>query len=268
MVEPTLGPAELEQVAVDVATAASSYVRDNVHRSGVVGLKTSHTDAVTQVDIDSEDLITRELLARTPGARVLGEEHGEVDDEKAARSEVTWVVDPIDGTVNFLYGVPVYAVSIAAAVSGVVVAGAVADVARAEIFSAHLGGGARLDGREITVAGCSDIADALVMTGFAYQRDERMAQGMVAREVLGTARDLRCFGSTAVELAWVACGRGDAYYQTGTKLWDWAAGALIADEAGAVLELPCPENDGLIVAASPGVFEDLRQTVAAHGWPR
>ena len=86
--------------------------------------------------------------------------------------------------------------------------------------------------------------------------------------MLGAARDLRCFGSTAVELAWVACGRGDAYYQTGTKLWDWAAGALVAAEAGAVVELPCPENDGLIVAAVPGVFEDLRRTVAPHVRPR
>ncbi len=267
MPDQTLGPAELEQVAVDVASAAAAYVRDNAHRAGVVGVKTSRTDAVTQVDLDSEDLITRELLARVPGSTIVGEEHGEVAGT-AGRSGVTWVVDPIDGTVNFHYGVPLYAVSIAAAVGGVVVAGAVADVTRHEVFSAHLGGGARLDGDAISVADCGVIADALVMTGFAYQRDERMVQGTVAREVLGAARDLRCFGSTAVELAWVACGRGDGYYQTGTRLWDWAAGALIAEEAGAVVELPCPENDGLIVAAGPDVFEDLRQTVAPHGWPR
>ena len=183
MPEPTtpLSPTALEQVAVAVAGAASSYVRDNRHRSGVVGLKSSRTDAVTQVDLDSEDLITRALLEHTPDAQVVGEEHGAVGGDGRRPGSVTWVVDPIDGTVNFLYGVPLFAVSIAAAVDGVVVAGAVADVARDEVFSASLGGGARLDGRDIRVADCPGIAEALVMTGFAYRPEERVAQGTVAR---------------------------------------------------------------------------------------
>jgi myo-inositol-1(or 4)-monophosphatase len=167
------------------------------------------------------------------------------------------VIDPLDGTVNFLYGVPLFAVSIAAALDGEIVAGAVIDVLRDELFCAHLGGGARLDGEPIEVSGCGVLAKALVTTGFSYHADLRDLQGEVAHRVLARARDLRCFGSAALELCWVACARVDAYYQRETEIWDRAAGALIAAEAGARTELPCPENDDVVLAASPGVFDDL-----------
>ena len=135
------------------------------------------------------------------------------------------------------------------------------DVLRDELFSAHLDGGARRDGDAIEATGCTSLPSALVATGFSYHADQRDLQGEVAHRVLSRARDLRCFGSAALELCWVACGRVDAYFQRETEIWDRAAGALIAAEAGARTELPCPENDDLVVAAAPGVFDDLWSVV-------
>jgi myo-inositol-1(or 4)-monophosphatase len=208
---------------------------------------------VTQTDLRAEDLIRKRLRGATPRAGILGEE-GETT-EPGARLQ--WVIDPLDGTVNFLYGIPVFAVSVAAALDGEVVAGAVIDVLRGEVFSAHLGGGARLDGVPMVASACAELPGALVTTGFSYQAEKRNLQGAVARRVLARARDLRCIGSAALELCWVACARVDAYFQRDTEIWDRAAGALIATEAGARTELPCPENDDLVIAASPGVFDDL-----------
>ena len=135
------------------------------------------------------------------------------------------------------------------------------DVLRDELFAGHRGGGARLDGRRISVSACASLPDALVTTGFSYRAEIRDLQGEVAHRLLSRARDLRCFGSAALELCWVACARVDGYFQRDTEIWDRAAGALIAAEAGARTELPCPENDDLVVAASPGVFDDLLAVV-------
>jgi myo-inositol-1(or 4)-monophosphatase len=179
----------------------------------------------------------------------------------AARAPLHWVVDPLDGTVNFLYSLPVIAVSIGAAVDGAIVAGAVADVVRGETFSAASGLGARVDGRPIEVSSCRGLAQALVATGFSYRARIRSHQGEVVRRLLPEVRDIRCFGSAALELSWVAAGRVDAYFERDIKLWDYAAGSLIAGEAGALVELPCPENDGLVIAAPPAVFDDLRVIV-------
>jgi myo-inositol-1(or 4)-monophosphatase len=246
-------PAELERLAATAARSAAELVSTAYGRPDLVGNKSSPTDVVTETDLRAEDLIRRRLLGATPNAGVLGEE-GETT-EPGARLQ--WIIDPLDGTVNFLYGVPLFAVSIAAALDGEVVAGAVIDVLRGEVFSAHLGGGARLDGEPIAVSACAELAKALVTTGFSYQSARRNLQGEVAHRVLSRARDLRCFGSAALELCWVGCGRVDAYFQRDTEIWDRAAGALIAAEAGARTELPCPENDDLVIATAPGVFDDL-----------
>jgi myo-inositol-1(or 4)-monophosphatase len=250
-------PAELEHLAATTARAAAALVTATYGRPHPVGQKSSPTDVVTQTDLRAEQLIRRLLREATPEAGVLGEE-GETM-EPGARLQ--WVIDPLDGTVNFLYGVPLYAVSIAAALDGEVVAGAVVDVPRDELFSAHLGGGARQDGEPIEVSACTALPIALVTTGFSYQAEVRAVQGDVARRVLSRARDLRCFGSAALELCWVACARVDAYFQRDTEIWDRAAGALIAAEAGARTELPCPENDDLVIAAAPGVFDELWSVV-------
>jgi myo-inositol-1(or 4)-monophosphatase len=251
------GPPELEHVAAATARAAADLVTTTYGRPRAVGEKSSPTDVVTQTDLQAEELIRARLAADTPDAGVLGEE-GETT---ARGARLQWVIDPLDGTVNFLYGVPIFAVSIAAALDGEIVAGAVIDVLRGELFSAHLAGGARLDGELISVSKCAVLPKALVTTGFSYHAALRDEQGEVAHRVLSRARDLRCFGSAALELCWVACGRADAYFQRDTEIWDRAAGALIAAEAGARTELPCPENDDLVLAAAPGVFDDLWSVV-------
>jgi myo-inositol-1(or 4)-monophosphatase len=258
-------PGELERVASRAARAAAAVVTAAYGRPRAVGRKSSPTDVVTQTDLRAEDTVRRFLSEATPGAGLLGEEGG----TSGPGARVQWVIDPLDGTINFLYGVPLFAVSIAASIDGEIVAGAVIDVLRDELFSAHLGGGARCDGDPIEVSACTSLPDALVATGFSYQAELRDTQGEVAHRVLPRARDLRCFGSAALELCWVACARVDAYFQRDTEIWDRAAGALIAAEAGAQTELPCPENDDLVIATAPDVFDDLWTVVqlAAAGTP-
>jgi myo-inositol-1(or 4)-monophosphatase len=250
-------PDELERVASATARAAAEIVTAAYGRPRAVGRKSSPTDVVTQTDLHAEELVRRRLLVATPAAGILGEEGG----TSTPGARLQWVIDPLDGTINFIYGIPLFAVSIAAAIDGEIVAGAVVDVLRGELFSAHRGGGARCDGVEISVSSCSSLPEALVTTGFSYRAELRDIQGEVAHRLLSRARDLRCFGSTALELCWVACARVDGYFQRDTEIWDRAAGALIAEEAGARIEMPCPENDDLVIAASPSVFEDLRAAV-------
>ncbi len=237
-------------------------VAEGYGRATSVATKTSSTDVVTQTDIDTEQFIRTLLGAATPNCGIIGEEGG----EDGAGARVKWVIDPLDGTVNFLYGLPVFSVSIAVAVDGVFVAGAVVDALRGEVFSACEGGGARLDGLPIGVSDCSSLPAALIATGFSYTPRLRALQGTIVARLLPAARDIRCFGSAALQLCWVANGRIDGYFERDIKLWDWAAGALIAAEAGAAVELPCPENVGLVLASTPGVFDVLReQTNAAVG---
>jgi myo-inositol-1(or 4)-monophosphatase len=246
-------PAELERIAANTARAAATLVTAAYGRSDPVARKSSPTDVVTQTDLRAEALVRRLVCEQTPDSGVLGEEGGTT----APGARLQWVIDPLDGTVNFLYGVPLFAVSIAAAVDGDVVAGAVIDVLRDELFSAHVGGGARRNGEPISVSSCASLPEALVATGFSYRAEQRALQGEVAHRLLSRARDLRCFGSAALELCWVACARVDGYFQRETEIWDRAAGSLIADEAGARIALPCPENDDLVIAAAPDVFDEL-----------
>jgi myo-inositol-1(or 4)-monophosphatase len=246
-------PSELERIASETARAAAGIVTAAYGQPRPVGRKSSPTDVVTQTDLRAEDVIRQLLRDATPDSGILGEEGGRT----APGARVQWVIDPLDGTINFLYGVPLCAVSIAAAIDGEIVAGAVIDVLRDELFSAHVGGGARRDGGPIGVSDCTSLPDALVATGFSYQAELRDQQGEIAHRVLPRARDLRCFGSAALELCWVACARIDAYFQRDTEIWDRAAGALVAAEAGARTEHPCPENDDLMLAAAPGVFDEL-----------
>ena len=251
-------PAELERIAVDTARSAATLVAAGYGRAQRVRDKSSPTDVVTQTDLDAEAHIRSLLHEATPAAGLLGEEGG---GDAVPGTRLQWVIDPLDGTVNFLYGVPIFAVSIAGAVDGEVVAGAVVDVLRGEMFSARVGGGARLDGEPLAVSACDRLPAALVATGFSYRAELRAVHGAVVHRVLSVARDVRCFGSAALELCWVACARVDAYYERDIKVWDYSAGVLIAREAGALTELPCPENDDLVIAATPGVFHELRSAV-------
>ena len=221
--------AELERHAIGIAQRGADLVRTRLGGAVSLRAKSSPTDVVTQTDLDVEMLIRRSLLEVTPDAGIIGEEEG----ARSSSATLQWIVDPLDGTVNFLYGLPVCAVSIAAARDGAVIAGAVADVLRGEMFSACAGGGARLDGRPIAARDGASLADALVTTGFSYRAEMRERQGRVFQRLLPNVRDIRCFGSAALQLCWVGAGRVDAYFERDTKLWDYAAGALVAREAGA-----------------------------------
>ena len=254
-------PLGLRSIAVEVATAGAAMVAGSARRDAVA-TKATATDIVTETDLATEALVRDLLASRTPGARVLGEEGGHADAGAGPCAAVEWVVDPLDGTVNFAYGLPVSAVSVAAVVAGRPVAGAVVDVHRGEIFAAHLGGGATCDGVDIAAGDRTDPGMALVATGFSYRPELRRSHGDTVARLLGVVRDVRAFGSAALHLCWVGAGRLDAYVERDIKPWDYAAGSLIATEAGASVELPCTENGTLVLAANPTLASALRPLVA------
>ena len=245
----------LEFVAAEVAELGAAYVRSELGNARAAGTKSTPTDVVTHTDMECERLIRSELLARCPGSSIVGEEFA----ADAGSNNVGWVVDPIDGTVNFLYDLPVVSVSIAATLAGRVVAGAVADVLRAETFSATEGTGARRDGQQIAPTRCRVLGESLVATGFAYSAELRAEEADILTRLLPACRDIRCMGSAALNLCWVACGRVDAFYERDLKPYDYAAGALIASEVGAHIEMPSQDNRNLTYAAAPGVARSLRQ---------
>jgi len=259
---PSAGPApsaaELLTLAVDVAREAAALVeRGRATAGDRVTVKSSPVDVVTAVDTASERLILERLAAARPGDGVLGEEGG----ARTGTSGVRWVVDPIDGTVNFLYGVPAYAVSIAAEVDGVVRAGVVLNAATGELFTATSGGGAYLSSpvrpEPLRLHGSSpaSLEQTLVATGFGYRAEDRRTQGAVVARLLPQVRDIRRFGSAALDLCAVAAGRVDAYYELHLNPWDHAAGALVAAEAGGVVTgLPgTPFAEPMAIAVAPSV---------------
>jgi myo-inositol-1(or 4)-monophosphatase len=231
-----------------------------------VRTKTTPTDPVTIVDTETERLLRDRLAQLRSGDAVLGEEiGGPADPAASAAGAVTWVLDPIDGTVNFVYGIPAYTVSVAAQVDGVSVAGAVADVMGGRVYSAAAGLGAHLIDEQGThplrCTAVDDLSMALVGTGFAYSRKRRTVQAALVAKMLPVVRDVRRIGSAAMDLCMVAAGRLDAYYEHGLNVWDSAAGALIAAEAGARVVLPEPGDPdstaALVVAAAPGIADEL-----------
>jgi myo-inositol-1(or 4)-monophosphatase len=255
--------ARLRAVAVDVAREVGELAVA-VRSSAVadVATKSSDTDVVTAGDTAAERL-ARELLARyRPGDPVQGEEEG---GGEVAPGAVCWVVDPIDGTVNYLYGLPWWAVSVAAQRDGVALAGAVVQPPSGRCWSAARGRGAECDGSPLHVNPVTALDQALLGTGFSYRAERRTRQAALAAALLPRVRDIRRAGSAALDLCAVASGWLDGYVEHGLHRWDWAAGALIAAEAGAVLRLP-GEADGLdaadglgdaVLAAAPGIADDL-----------
>ena len=255
---------ELRLLAEAVARDAGALLRDQLDRVRLeVGTKSSATDMVTEMDRAAEARIVAGLLGARPDDGMVGEE----GTDTTGTSGVRWVVDPLDGTTNYLYGLPGFAVSIAAQVGDEVVAGVVLDVVRDELFAATLGGGATRDGTPITPSAVEALPLALVATGFAYDAERRGRQAAVLVEVLPRIRDIRRFGAAAVDLCSVACGRVDGYYEKGLAPWDLAAGGLIATEAGAVVSGfdGGPVRDGAVVAAAPGIASALRTLVVGAG---
>ncbi len=230
-------------------------------RAELAGTKSTPTDVVTHTDIESETHIRHELLQRCPGSSIVGEEL--VDNH--GHNDIEWIVDPIDGTVNFLYDLPIVAVSIAARVASVVVAGAVADVIRGDVFVAVRSEGATLNGLPITVGEPGSLPQALVGTGFSYDAAWRRDQAEIVSRILPATRDIRCMGSAALNLCWVGCGRLDGYYEQGTQPYDYAAAALVAREAGARVELPADNELSLVLGSRPDVFDQLRLLIDPAG---
>jgi len=239
-------------------------------RPEVVQTKSSPTDVVTEMDRRSEALITSRIRAHRPGDAVLGEEGGQTTGSPDGAGggaglpgRVRWVVDPLDGTVNYLYGLPDWAVSIAAEVDGAVVAGAVAVPRHGEAFTAVAGRGAWLHRGEASLAlhctAAVPLGQALVGTGFGYDPARRQVQGEVLAALLPQVRDIRRGGSAAVDLCSVAAGRLDAFYERGLNYWDFAAGGLIAREAGALVGglAGQAESSSMTVAAGPGLYQQL-----------
>ncbi|MFI1397136.1 inositol monophosphatase family protein [Streptomyces sp. NPDC020681] len=262
MTEPLLS--ELLDLALEAARRAGELLRDGRPDDlGVAATKSSPIDVVTEMDIAAEKLITGFLTERRPDDGFLGEEGASV----AGTSGVRWVIDPLDGTVNYLYGLPTWAVSIAAERDGETVVGVVETPMRRETCRAVLGGGAYLNDKPVRCRPAPELDQALVSTGFNYVTSVRAHQADVAQRLIPRLRDIRRSGSAAVDLCDVAAGRLDGFYERGLNAWDYGAGDLIAREAGALVggrpgERPSYE---LTVAASPGVFEPLQSLLEELG---
>ena len=269
-------PADLVDLALQAVRAASELIHDRRPGRLQVNQKSTATDNVTDMDLASESLIRSVIASSRPWDRIIGEESAQDSSKLAtggaelARSreanEVTWIVDPIDGTTNYLYDLPGYNVSIAAAIGDEVVAGVVADPAHGRIYSATLGGGAFCNGSPIDATTSVTpkkltLDRALIATGFAYLPATRAKQGRVVAELLPRVRDIRRFGAAALDLCHVAAGRVDGYFEVGLAQWDVAAGALIAREAGAMVESlrGGPAMPTSVVAAKPEILEQLQE---------
>jgi myo-inositol-1(or 4)-monophosphatase len=249
-------PEVLLDLAITVATRAGELLMDGLRWGNLtVETKTSSTDMVSEMDRAAERLIVDELRSARPNDAIVGEE-GANDD---GTSGVCWVVDPIDGTTNYLYGLHGFAVSIAAELDGTTVAGVVNVPMHQEIFTATLGAGARRNGDAISVTAIEDPSMALVATGFSYEPGRRRRQAIVLQRVLPAVRDLRRLGAASVDLCAVACGRVDGYYERGLQPWDYAAGALVATEAGALVgDLDGgPASGEFTLAANPVLWPKL-----------
>jgi myo-inositol-1(or 4)-monophosphatase len=252
------------------ATLAARWRADGI---GEVNTKTTITDVVTAADRAVEVLVRQQLLEGHPDDRVLGEEGGEGPQASEPTADgVRWIVDPIDGTVNYVYGIPHYAVSIAAEVAGQVVAGVVRNVGTGEEWTAVRGGGAWRDGRRLSGPAVPDLPRSLVATGFGYDADRRRHQAAVVAQLLPRVRDVRRFGAASLDLCAVAEGRVDAYFEKGLAIWDRAAGELIATEAGVLVTgLRGAASGPQMVLAAPlavhGPLQDLLVEFDADGGP-
>lgn len=268
----------LEDLAVALAREAGAMVRDGrPDRMGVHHTKSTDLDVVTTMDTRCEELLRERIAAARPEDGVLGEEEG----LRAGTSGLSWVVDPIDGTVNYLYDLPAYAVSVAVVVGDPTTPGAWAPVAGAvinprtdEVFHARVGGGAHLltdaGSVPLRVTEVDDLAGALLATGFSYDREIRVEQAQVVADLLPRVRDIRRMGAAALDLCHVGAGRVDGYWERCTHAWDIAAGMLVVTEAGGLVSgaaAGSPPSEDLVLAAGPRLHGVLQGELAAVGQP-
>lgn len=257
-------PRHLLALAVRIA-AEGAALAQSTRASAITQTRTksTDTDVVTAADHAVERYVIDALRAVRPGDAVLSEESGAHDG--SAGSTVRWILDPIDGTVNYLYGVPHYGVSLAAEVAGVVVAAVVHNAATGAAWTAVRGGGAYRDGRPVACSGVTELGQSLVATGFGYDAGRRAHQARVLAGLIERIRDIRRFGAAAFDLCLTAEGAVDAFYEKGLNAWDLAAGGLIAAEAGLLVTGldGGPPGYGFVIAAPPGIHEPLRAALAA-----
>jgi myo-inositol-1(or 4)-monophosphatase len=251
---------ELLELATSVAHEAGAGLREAFGRALAISAKSTPTDLVSEADVATERLIRARLEQARPDDAIMGEE----GDDRPGTSGLRWVVDPLDGTVNFLFGIPVWCVSIACEDAGGTLAGVVFDPVRDETWAATRDGPATLNGTPISPRDGQELSTAMVATGFGYDAAVRESQARVMARVLPRVRDVRRLGSAALDLAWAAGGRFDAYYEHGVKHWDVAAGALICASAGLevrVLPAAPPADSGLLVAP-PAIVDELLALVS------
>lgn len=251
----------LADLAVELAQGAAEVVRAGRAGAFAVDAKSTATDLVTAVDRRAEQWLVDGITRRRPDDAILAEEGS----GREGTSGVRWVLDPIDGTVNFVLGLPQYAVSVAVERDGVVVAGAVSNPATGETFHARLGGGAFLGSERLTGPRAVPLSHAVVATGFAYDAGVRARQIAVVAPLLPVVADIRRLGSAALDLCFVAAGRLDGYFEAGLNCWDYAAGALVASEAGCVVTvLGQPASSTRFVTASgAGLAAELHAALEA-----
>ena len=227
------------------------------HAAEGLDVKSSPTDPVSDADREAEEVINRLLAEERPDDGIIGEEGART----ASTNGRIWIVDPLDGTVNFLYGMRAWAVSIALEDADGLAVGVVLNPVDDECFSAVRDEGAAMNGRRIHVTDCPSLEHAMVATGFSYEADQRARQAELLRRLLPRVRDIRRAGAAALDLAYVACGRVDAFYERGLKRWDEAAGRLLVEEAGGVVSDLRGEPHGVLAAATPPLAALLEQVV-------
>jgi myo-inositol-1(or 4)-monophosphatase len=262
----------LDRAVTAARAGAELAARQRALGLGEVSTKSTSTDPVTAADRAVEALLEELLLDGHPEDRLLGEEGGETGRDDRTGSAVRWIVDPIDGTVNYVYGIPLYAVSVAAEVAGSVLAGVVVNAASGEEWTAVRGGGAWRSGIRLTGSAATGLDRALVATGFGYDSTRRAHQARVLTGVLPRVRDIRRLGAAALDLCAAAEGRVDAYFEKGLNPWDHAAGGLIATEAGLLVTglLGQPPGPTMVLAGPPALhrqLHDLLVELDAGGGP-
>jgi myo-inositol-1(or 4)-monophosphatase len=248
---------DLLAIAVDAARAAGAILVDHYER-GVreVATKSTPTDLVSEADLEAERAIRDLLEARRPGDAILGEE----GDDLAGSTGLRWVVDPLDGTVNYLFGIPQWCVSVACEHQ----VGVIFDPLRDELFTVRAGEEAQLGGVALRGSRRDDLATAMVATGFGYDARVRAAQAEVVARLLPQVRDIRRLGSAALDLAWLAAGRYDAYYEYGLNAWDWAAGEMLCRAVGMETRHldPLPGTGAGLLVAPPALIDGLEAIVS------
>jgi myo-inositol-1(or 4)-monophosphatase len=260
------GHEKLRGLAARVAEEAGAHALRRRHAGvSILGSKSAPEDVVTEADRETETLIRQLLQDARPNDAFLGEEGG----SSSGSSGLTWIVDPIDGTVNYLYDIPAWAVSVAV-VEGdpdpgtwTLLAGAIVAPSHKETYSAALGGGATLNGKQIKPLEAPDLSLSLVATGFTYSSERRTGQATILNGLIGSVRDIRRSGSAALDLCSVASGRVNAYYESFVNPWDHAAGSIIAREAGAVVGGFDGSTEGydLVIAAPPATYARLEKAL-------